>query len=226
MKWIINFLKSSIGRKLIMSLTGLFLILFLVVHLAGNLQLLKDDGGEAFNTYAYFMTHNPLIKFVSYGLYFLILLHTIQGILLAITNRAAKGSKYAVSTNENASWASKNMAMLGVLIFAFLCIHMGDFWWKMKRNVLQMVDVEGYEFQVADLYGRVYEAYQETWIVIVYIIGLIALAIHLRHGFQSAFTTLGIRHKKYTPIINFIGVAYAFLVPLAFAIIPLYIYFK
>ena len=78
MSWFSNFLTSSIGKKLLRSLTGLFLILFLKVHLLGNLQLLKNDGGESFNVYAHFMTHNPLIMLISYGNYFFILMHFVD----------------------------------------------------------------------------------------------------------------------------------------------------
>ena len=132
MNWFVQLLTSSIGKKLIMSLTGLFLCLFLIVHLAGNLQLLLDDGGAAFNAYAYKMTHLLPIKIISYGTYFFIILHAVQGIALAIKNRSAKGSQYAVKTNANkSSWASSRMGLLGILIFAFILIHMGDFWWKM-----------------------------------------------------------------------------------------------
>ena len=208
-----------------MSLTGIFLITFLIVHLIGNLLLLNNDGGEAFNTYAYFMTNNPLIKTVSYGLYFFILLHSVQGILLAVYNKRAKGSKYAVNTYENSSWASKNMALLGILIFAFLMLHMGDFWWKMKQNQLDMVSYAGFDHAVKDLYTRVSIAFKELWIVIAYLVGLLALFFHLWHGFDSAFQTLGLRHKKYTPLISAVGKAYSILVPIGFAIIPLYIYF-
>ena len=224
MQWLINFFASSIGKKIIMSLTGLFLILFLIVHLIGNLQLLQPDG-DAFNGYTYFMTHNPLIKTISYGLYFFILLHAFQGLILAANNRSAKGSKYSVATKENAKWAAKRMAFLGLLILAFLLLHMGDFWLKMKMDQLNMVDVSMYDHPVKDLYSRVYVTFGELWIVIVYIIGLLALYFHLDHGFQSSFQTLGINHKKYTPTIKFLGKAYAILVPLGFAIIPLYIYF-
>ncbi len=227
MKWIIDFLTSSIGKKLVMSLTGLFLCSFLAIHLLGNLQLLKSDGGEAFNTYAYFMTQNPLIKTISYGLYFFILLHAIQGIAIAISNKKAKGSKYAVSTQKNASWASKNMALLGILVLAFLFIHMGDFWFKMKfTDNLDVVKVyEGYEFGVKDLYAQVRTSFSQLWIVIVYLIGLLALAFHLFHGFQSAFQTLGLNHHKYTPMIKVLGAAFSILVPLGFAIMPIWIYF-
>jgi len=231
--WIIKFLTSSIGRKLLMSLTGLFLILFLTVHLAGNLQLLKNDGGEAFNSYAYIMTHNPLIKLISYGNYFFILLHAFVGILLFFQNKGAKGSKYAVSTNENAEWASKNMALLGTLILAFIFLHMGDFWFKMKMQQewnptgdwLSMYDSTSLGHPVVDLYERVSYSFKQLWIVIAYLIGLLVLGFHLNHGFASAFQTLGINHKKYTPMIKGLGKAYSIIVPLCFAIIPIVHYF-
>lgn len=208
-----------------MSLTGLFLITFLIAHLIGNLQLLYSDGGEAFNTYAHFMTTNPLIFLISLGLYFFIILHAIQGIILAFQNKSAKGSKYAVSTNANASWASKNMALLGILILAFLLLHMGDFWFRMKIGWTNMVLYEGYDYEVKDLYERVVISFSQLWVVVLYLVGLLALAFHLHHGFASAFQTLGLNHKKYTPIIKAIGTGYSIIVPLLFAIIPIYIYF-
>ncbi len=224
--WIFNFLfKSSIGRKLVMSLTGLFLITFLVVHLIGNLQLLYGDDGATFNQYAYFMTNNPLIKFTSYGLYFFIILHTIQGLMIAFFNKQASASKYAVNTNENSSWASKKMALLGTIILVFLFIHMGDFWFRMKIGWISYVEYPGYDVEIANLYERVVITYSKLWIVIIYLLGLLGLAFHLNHGFASAFQTLGLNHKKYTPLINGLGKAYSILIPLGFAIIPIYIYF-
>lgn len=224
MQWLVQFFSSGVGKKVIMSLTGLFLILFLVIHLIGNLQLLKDDGGKAFNLYADFMVGNPLIKTVSYGLYFFILLHAIQGILIARYNKTTKGSKYAVQNSPKTTWASKNMALLGILILAFLLLHMGDFWFKMKfTDQLAMVDYDGKT--VKDLYGRVALAYQELWIVVAYLAGLIALSFHLWHGFQSAFQTLGLNHKKYTPAIKSLGKFYSIIIPFAYAIIPIYYYF-
>jgi len=223
--WLIQFLKSSIGRKLVMSLTGLFLILFLVIHLIGNLQLFYNDDGKAFNIYAHFMTNNPIIKFSSYGLYFFILLHAVQGILLWIENKSAKSTKYAVTTHETASWASKNMALLGILIFAFLCIHMGDFWFKMKMGWTEMATYEGYDYAVKNLYAKVVFSFSNIFIVILYLIGMVALAFHLHHGFASAFQSLGINHKKYTPIIKMLGTGYSIIVPVLFASIPIYIFF-
>lgn len=133
--WFSRFITSSIGQKLIMSLTGLFLIIFLIVHLIGNLQLMSDDGGQAFNEYAYFMTHNPLIKTVSYGLYAFILLHAIQGIMLWRRNKSARGGEgYAVKVNRvagnNSRVSSVYMGALGTVILIFILIHMYQFGYK------------------------------------------------------------------------------------------------
>jgi succinate dehydrogenase / fumarate reductase cytochrome b subunit len=225
MNWFSSFITSSIGQKLIMSLTGLFLILFLVVHLAGNLQLLNNDGGEAFNIYAKFMISNPLIKTISYGLYAFILLHAIQGILLAIKNRKARGNKrYAVQTTANTSFASRNMALLGTLILFFLGIHMGDFWYQMKfTDQLAMVTYDGQEYK--DLYAKVATTFSQPWFVVVYVVSMVVLGIHLWHGFQSAFQTLGLNHRKYNPLIQWIGKAYSVVIPVLYAIIPLVFYF-
>lgn len=228
MSWINDFLTSSIGKKLVMSLTGLFLILFLLVHLLGNLQLLYPDGGEAFNIYAHFMSNNPLIKVISLGLYAGILLHAIQGFLVARSNQLAKGKKYAVSTYENGTWMSKNMALLGTLVLFFLCVHMGDFWVKVRFNeeLLEAVTYPGMDYEVRNLYQRVNIAFQNVWIVIIYMVGLVALSLHLLHGFQSAFTSLGLQHKKYTPLIKAAGMAFSILIPIGYAIIPLYMFFS
>jgi succinate dehydrogenase / fumarate reductase cytochrome b subunit len=226
MNWLSRFLTSSLGQKVIMSLTGIFLILFLIVHMSGNLQLLADDGGRSFNIYAAFMSENPFIRVISIGLYAGILLHSIQGITLAIANRKAKGGKYAHGKVAGATWASKNMALLGILIFAFLCLHMGDFWVKMRfTDQLTMVTYPGHEEAVQDIYSRVNIAFQNILVVIVYLVGVFALAVHLVHGFQSAFQTLGIAHKKYTPLINTIGWIYTIAICAGFAIMPLYHYF-
>ncbi len=224
MKWLVNFLTSSIGQKLVMSLTGLFLILFLIVHLIGNLQLLSNDGGEAFNVYTDFMSHNPLIQLIAKGNYAFILIHAIVGIMLALKNKKAKGSKYAVSAKNKSSWASNQMALLGTLIFAFLLMHLGHFWFQFKFIGGQpMVSYDG--GQIIDAYSKVVAVMEQPVWMILYLVGLLVLAFHLWHGFASAFQTLGLRHKKYTPLISGLGKAYAILVPLGFAVLPLYIFF-
>ena len=223
MNWLLNFFTSSIGRKIIMALTGLFLILFLTVHLIGNLQLLYPDGGKAFNIYSDFMGNNMLIQLISKGNFFFIILHAIQGIMLYFKNKSAKGSKYAVIPKNKTSWASKNMAFLGTLILAFILMHLGHFYFIFKfGNSVPMVSYGGAE--VLDAYGKVVSVLTNPIWLVCYLLGLLALAYHLNHGFASAFQTLGLRHKKYTPIIEFLGKAYSFLIPVGFAIIPIYLY--
>lgn len=139
MSWLTKTLKSSIGRKVLMALTGLFLCTFLIVHMVGNLQLFKDDQGMAFNTYTVFMTSNPVIKTISYGLYFLILFHAFWGLWVTYQNRKARSVRYAV-VNNSSSWASRNMAVLGTVLLVYLAVHMGDFWYEFKFGHLPYVE--------------------------------------------------------------------------------------
>ena len=222
MNWFSKFLSSSIGRKLLMALTGLFLILFLVVHLAGNLQLLKDDGGRSFNIYAHFMTSNPLIKIIGYVNFALVLVHVIWAIWLTRTNTSARGPVgYAVSKNSS-HWTSRNMGILGTLILLFLVFHLSGFWWRMHNGPIDPVTYEGTE--VKDLYAVVNTSYDLWWYVIIYEVSMLLLAFHLWHGFISAFQTVGLNHPKYTPAVKFVGKAFAIVVPLLFAIIPIFMY--
>lgn len=209
-----------------MSLTGLFLIIFLAVHLIGNLQLLAADGGKSFNLYAEFMTSNPLIKTVSYGLYAFILIHAIQGLMLWSQNRKARGGKgYAVkvtrAVNTNATMA-RTMGWLGTIILVFILIHMYQFWLQMKLGNVPMATYDGVE--VKDLYTLVASTYENVLFVIFYVVSMLVIGFHLYHGFQSAFQTLGLNHKKYSPLIHLVGRIYSIVVPLAFAAIPLLMY--
>jgi succinate dehydrogenase / fumarate reductase cytochrome b subunit len=131
MSWVTKTLSSSIGKKVLMSLTGIFLCTFLIVHMVGNLQVFKSDGGFAFNKYAVLMTTNPLIKTVSYGLYAMILFHAFWGLYLEIQNRKARPQRYAYVKNSS-SWASRNMAVLGTILLVYIAVHMGDFWFDYK----------------------------------------------------------------------------------------------
>lgn len=214
--------QSSIGKKMLMALTGLFLILFLVAHLVGNLQLLKNDNGESFNLYASFMAHNPLIKILSIVTYLGILAHVIMAVKLTIANKKARPTAYAVSNVKGATFASKNMYALGVIVLVFIVVHLQNFWYHMKFGVTPTTTINGETYK--DLYTMVKEAFQELWIVALYVVAMIGLALHLAHGFQSAFQTLGLNHKKYTPIIKKIGLAFSILVPLLFAILPIYFF--
>ncbi len=210
-----TFLKSSIGNKILMSFTGLFLSLFLVIHLAGNLQLLIDDGGEAFVSYSEIMGSNLLIKFVAYALYIAILLHTYKGVMIWLENRRARGRvRYAVKSSSGTPWTSRNMIWLGSLIFIFIAIHMSNFWYAFKFT----------DVHEAEHYTIVQESFQELWVVIFYVLGQVVLALHLLHGFQSAFQTLGLRSGKYFGLIEKLGIAFSIIVPLLFALIPIFMY--
>lgn len=227
--WYVILLTSTIGRKLLMALTGLFLILFLTVHLSGNLQLLVPDEGESFNKYAKFMGHNPLIQTVSIGNFTFIILHIIYGIALALYNKNARPKGYHYNKPErNSSWASRKMIVLGTIVLIFIVVHLVNFWGKMKLTdfgAVELVNTVQYDgVDYLNLYALTKAAFSELWLVILYVIAMIGLALHLVHGFQSAFQTLGLNHKKYTPIIKIVGVAYSILVPLGFAIIPIYMY--
>ena len=121
---VLSLFKSSIGKKVIMALTGLFLSIFLVVHVSGNLQLFKTDSGLAFNQYSVLMTTNPFIKTISYLLYITIVLHAIRGIMLVLENKKARPVSYAMYDGKaNSKWASRNMGLLGTVILFFIVIH-------------------------------------------------------------------------------------------------------
>jgi succinate dehydrogenase / fumarate reductase, cytochrome b subunit len=222
MNWFTSLLSSTLGRKLLMALTGLFLVLFLVVHLIGNLQLLKNDAGEAFNIYAQFMTSNPVIKIVSYLNYAFIVIHVIWAIVLSKKNRQARGDvRYAVNKNSS-PWTSRNMGILGTFILLFLVIHLKGFWYEMHWGGIATANYDGKE--VKDLYAVVDAAYSQPWYVLVYVVSMVILAFHLWHGFASAFQTLGLNHLKYNPVIKTVGRAFAIIVPALFALIPIWMF--
>ena len=225
MKWVIDLFTSSLGRKLLMALTGLFLILFLAVHLAGNLQLLKDDGGRAFNIYAEFMSTNPLIQTISKGNFFFILLHIGVSIALTIRNRQARGSeRYAVTSGKSSIWSSRNMGILGTIVLVFLVTHLNHFWAQMHFGDMPRVTYDGEEYR--DIYTTVDYWFGKGWYVGLYVFCMVAVAFHLWHGFISAFQTLGLNHMKYNPVINLVGKVFAIVVPALFAWIPISMFFN
>lgn len=222
MGWFSKLLTSSLGKKVIVALTGFFLITFLAVHLAGNLQLIKDDGGESFNIYAEFMSTNPLIQTISKVNFLLILVHAVWGIGLTIQNRKARGKNYAV-TNKSSIWASRNMGILGTLILVFLVVHLRTFYGEMHFGNMAKVTYDGEAYR--DIYTTVAFWFKIEWYVGLYVFCMAALGFHLWHGFSSVFQTLGLNHVKYNPVINFIGKTFAVVVPALFAWIPIYMYF-
>lgn len=224
MSWVTKTLGSTLGKKLLMGLTGLFLILFLTGHVSGNLLLFTGDGGEAFNKYAKFMTTNPAVKALSYLTYLSVIVHVVYSIFLTRTNRSARPVSYATSkATTNSSWASRNMGVLGTIILIFLVVHLQGFWAKMHWGEIPFVTYEGEQYK--DLFQVVKFAFQNELLVAGYVIAMGFLAFHLSHGFASAFQTLGLNHVKYSPAIKLIGKVYCVVVPLLFASMPLYIYF-
>ena len=205
-----------------MAITGLFLIVFLLVHMSGNMLLLKGDEGEAFNLYAKFMTTNTLIRVSSIILYSAIIAHVVWSIMLTRKNQTARPVKYAYEkASTNSSWSSRNMGILGTIILLFLVAHMRSFWYEMHWGEIGTKMYDGEE--VKDLYSVVVAAFSEWWYVAIYIVSLCFLAFHLAHGFQSAFQSLGLNHKKYTPLIKTLGLLYSIIIPILFALQPIYV---
>jgi len=223
MSWFTTTFSSTIGRKIVMSITGLFLCSFLVVHLIGNLQLFNDDGGHAFNVYSHFMGHNPVIRVMEFVLLAGFVFHIWDAVALTRRNKAARKVGYAYSRpQDNSNWSSRNMGLLGTVILVFLIIHLYNFFLPTKTGGLDKVMIDG--VMVDNLYIRVAESFKIWWYVALYVLSMAALAFHLVHGFQSAFQSLGINHKKYTPAIKTIGYAFSVLVCLGFAAMPLYFF--
>lgn len=212
---------SSIGKKLLMGLTGLFLITFLIVHAGVNSCIFVNDGGETFNTAAHFMSHNWVLRIMEVGLFAGLLLHIIQGLILWKQNKAARPVKYAVTdNNKNSTWYSRSMGLLGTLLLFFLIIHVSKFFVSTKIALYGSGDGEH------NLYYEMKEEFSKWWVVVIYICGVISLFWHLMHGFGSAFQSLGINHKRYTPIIKTLGTAYSVIICLLFALMPLAFYFN
>lgn len=213
-----NYFSTSVGKKIQMSLTGIFLITFLIVHCYINAQIFWNDGGAEFDKLAHFMGTNPVIRTIEIGLFAFLILHIVQGLMLWSKNRAKRTSRYAVSAgNATSKWYSRSMGLLGTLILLFLILHISMFW-APNRASQTMGNGE------LNLYHMMKDEFQNVAIVIVYVLGCISLAWHLMHGFYSAFQTLGLTTNKYKSIISAIGVGFSIIVPLVFALMPIAFY--
>ncbi|MCS6935431.1 MAG: succinate dehydrogenase cytochrome b subunit [Chitinophagales bacterium] len=213
--------KSSIGKKAIMAVTGLFLITFLIVHCTINAMIFYNDGGATFTKYAHFMGTNPIIRLMEIVLIAGFLIHIVDGLLLWKQNRDARPVKYAVNNPQaNSKWYSRSMGLLGTLILIFLIIHTAHFW---IPNRWQQ-GLTNWENEI-DLYARMLEVFQNPWVVLIYVAGCVSLFWHLLHGFKSAFQSLGLNHAKYNRLIEISGIAFSILVPFLFALMPVSIYF-
>lgn len=215
-----NFFCSSIGKKLLMSLAGLFLIVFLLVHLGINLLILGNDNGEAFRVAVEFMG-SPLIKVMEVFLMAGFAIHIIWAFILFVQNMMARPQGYAITNNSQTSFFSKYMIHTGAIILTFLVLHFINFYF-VKLGIVAVP--EGAEDK-HDFYNMVINLFKQPVYSIIYVAFMAFLSFHMLHAFQSAFQTLGINHKKYSPIIKYAGIAYSILVPLGFAIIPIYVYF-
>jgi len=217
-----NIFSSSVGKKLIMSLAGLFLIIYLIIHLAINLLVLKESP-EAFNIAAHFMGTNPLIRVMEIVLFGGFLLHMIYGVIVTLQNWMARPIGYKISNNSQTSFFSKYMLHTAVVLTIFLVLHLFDFYVKVKiiGNVEEVIyNGNTYHNTAALVIAR----FKIWWVDLVYIIALLGLGFHLHHGFQSAFQTLGINHPVYTPVIKGFGLIYTILITIGFISIPVLVY--
>lgn len=228
-----NFYSSSIGKKITMGLTGIFLMTFLIVHCGINAMIFFNDGGETFNHWGHLMGTNLIIRTVEIGLFAFLLLHIVQGLMLWKQNRAARPVKYTVNKPQaNSKWYSRSMGLLGTLILIFLVLHLYHFWTPSRfggianvraLNETTLATYNGQE--VLNLFEEMQFVFQNNLIaVVVYILGVASLFWHLIHGFQSAFQTFGINHKRYTPIIKAAGIGYSLIICILFALMPVAIY--
>jgi len=219
-----GFSQTTLIKKMLMALTGLFLAFFLIIHLLGNLQLLLPDqvGHTQFNSYSHLLSGNNIIKLVSYVLYASILYHVFDALLISLANRKANDKNYVKDNRSEVSgWISRNMGILGTLILIFLVIHFKDYWYVYKFGVPPL-DAEGNK----DLYAIVINSFTELWYVVLYVVAVLALGFHLIHGVSSAFRTLGVYHAKFIKWIKYAGYLFSVLITIGFAIIPIIIYIK
>lgn len=205
---------SSVGKKLVMAITGVFLILFLIVHAGANSCIFLNDEGVTYNAVAHFLSHNWIVRFLELGLFVGIIAHIVQGLMLTAQNNSKRPVKYAVNPgNATSTWYSRSMGVLGSLLLIFLVIHLKDFFIGTKV-ALYSGD------QPHNLYEEMKEEFSNLWVVIIYLVGVISLFWHLWHGFSSAFQTLGVNSPKYNSLIKTLGYGYTIIVCLLFALMP------
>jgi len=222
MKWS-EFFTSSIGKKFVMALTGIFLISFLVVHVGINACIWANDGGEMFNKAAHFMGSMIVIRIIEVGLFVGFFIHIIQGLVLEVQNRGKRGIAYAVSYgNRGSTWYSRSMGLLGTILLIFLIIHWKHFWIPSRFTGVEETVIDGKP--VHDLYVLMKDTFANLWVVVLYVVACISLAYHLLHGFLSAFRTLGLSNHRYIHLVRGLGVGFSIIVPLAFAMMPVSMY--
>ena len=224
---------SSIGKKLVMGLTGLFLITFLIVHVSINACVFADlvnpdDNGQMFNKAAHFMGSTVLIRIMEVGLMAGILLHIIQGYMLELQNRQTRSVGYDVSMGSKGSkWYSRSMGLLGTLLLLFFVLHFSHFWVPARFTHAGLdIPVNYNGVDMHDMFGLMKVTFSELWVVIAYLIGCFSLFWHLMHGFQSAFRTVGVSNNRYLLMLNTVGIGFSILVSVLFALMPIAFYLK
>lgn len=205
---------SSIGRKIVMALTGFFLITFLTLHLAINLLTLVS--AEMFNEASHFMATNWFIQSMQYVLALGFIFHIAYGLILTAQNRKARPVSYAYNKpSANSGFTSRSMAITGITVLLFLILHLKDYFVEVKSG-----NLGGYDND----YDMVTQLFTSPAYTAIYVLAFVFLALHLHHGFQSAFQTIGVNHPKYTPFIKKLALAYTILVPAGFALISIYFF--
>jgi len=206
---------STVGRKLVMALTGFFLCAFLVEHLYGNLLLYKMDGGKSFNEWGEFLVGNIIIRTIEIGLFAGFIIHIIDGFMLTLANRKARPVRYAVSRQSgNSTWYSRNMGLTGAVILVFLVIHLKTFF------VPYRFGEASHSMAIA-----VVQAFESAAYSALYILSMVLLGAHLNHGFQSAFQTMGWNNRKYALPLKVAGTAFALLIMVGFASFPIILHY-
>jgi succinate dehydrogenase / fumarate reductase, cytochrome b subunit len=217
---------TSVGRKILMALSGLFLIVFLLQHCTIN--ILSVFAPDMFNEVSQFMGTNPIIQYVmqpvlAFGVFF----HLIMGMYLERQNRIARPIKYTVNKpSANASWMSRNMIITGIVVMLFMGLHFYDFWFPELKTKFIDKDMTG--LNAAGEYRYMEELvhqFSNKGRVAIYVLAFIFLSLHLLHGFQSAFQSVGFNHNKFTPIVKWLGNIFAVLIPALFIYIALFHYF-
>lgn len=216
-----NFFNSSVGKKIIMSLSGLFLIVFLLVHLSINLLAVFDSSGEAFLKAAAFMEENPLIKIMQFVLAAGFILHIFYGTWLTYLNRKKRREPYAIKSKTDVSWSSQNMWITGALVFGFLILHLYNYFYKIEFTDL----IESGQMTKFDLVKSIFNI--DNWFYcVLYIAWFIILALHLNHALQSGFQTIGLNNQKWLKRLRWISSLYALLIAIGFSTITIYFFIQ
>ena len=232
-----QFFTSAVGRKIVMALTGLFLISFLIVHVGLNSCIFNDlkwfnpnDDGSMFNRAAYFMGNSIVIRIMEIGLFAGFILHIIQGYAVEAKNRTMRKKGYRVDLgNRGSTWMSRSMAILGTLIFLYLVMHISQFWWpsRVSHDVppVSYPELSG-DREMHNMFLLMFNTFQTGWIVVLYLIGVGSLLFHLLHGFHAAFRSVGVHNRKYLATLKGLGYGFSVIVCVLFALMPISMYFQ